>query len=123
MASREGKIWRCTAKHERAHEAEVCKRVHSSARQWWEREPGYVREEIEAERSKPASAPRIADAEITDKHISPTAWTAVWRATWPGAQQANNAVRYSSRADFLADVAAHHRLLWEIGYASESEAA
>ncbi len=32
----------------REHET-VCKRVRSKARQWWEREPGYVRDEIAAE--------------------------------------------------------------------------
>jgi hypothetical protein len=115
------KLWRCTAKHEHKHEAEVCKRVHSSATPWWSRAPGYLAEEIAAERSKSASKP-VVEPEGTRYGLNAKSWAETWRETWQWAQRANARVTYATRADFLADVAAHHKLTWEIGFSHKAVA-
>ena len=90
----------------------ACKRAASSTPgahgAWWEREPGYLAAEIVADRDKPSSKP--SDGFPGTRK----AWGEVWRETWEWAQQVNNRVTYDTRDAFLADLAALHRLMWEI---------
>lgn len=101
MANRDKqeRLWKCTATHEHTHEAEVCKRVHSSARQWWEREPGYFyTEELPAEQNKPASLPTFADR---SERYMPPHFAEVWRDTWKMAQRVPVRVEYATRDELL----------------------
>ena len=95
----------------REHEA-ICRRATASKPgahgAWWELEPGYLADEIRADRDKPSSKP-------TDGFPGTRkAWGEVWRETWEWAQRANSQVVYASREAFLTDLAALHRLMWEI---------
>lgn len=99
----------------REHET-ICRRATASKPgafgAYWEREPGYLAEEIVADRDKPSSKPK--PAAIGEGKMSASSWTATWRETWAWAQQVNNRVTYDTREAFLADLAALHRLMWEI---------